>query len=236
MSDLKNSAEADTIKSLTNVITCLSAALLIYESPKTKPALASTSLIEKENDKVFAACIEEYRALRAEQLKRFEVADKNLNYLVIIIAAALGATISLLNTQREELVASIILLIPLLATPFIFVALSNELMIVRLGVYCHEVLRPLIISLAKNERLWDWERYHVRQSRGFLFQVSGFLRRLAFIIPSVAPLVIFALLKPPPFTSREIILLITDAALGLSTVVMLFYAVAAFAKAVTNVK
>jgi len=190
---------------------------------------------QDKRDKAFAACLEEYRALRGEQAKRLEVADKNLNYVAIILAATLGGAISLFRDgQGPEFVATTILLVPVLATPFIFTMFTNELMIVRLGVYVYDVLRPFVIKLTNEDKLWDWERYHVVESKALMFQVSSFLRRFVYILPSVAPPIIFMLLRPRPFTPLAMNLLIVDFVLGLLTVVLLLYYRRAFKRAVID--
>jgi hypothetical protein len=209
----------------------LSAAVERYsESAEAKAGLSDS---QDKLDKAFAACLEEYRALRGEQAKRLEVADKNLNYVAIILAATLGGAISLFRDgQGPEYVATTILLVPVLATPFIFTMFTNELMIVRLGVYFYDVLRPFVIKLTNENQLWDWERYHVVESKALMFQLSSFLRRFVYILPSVAPPIIFILLRPRPFSSLATNLLIVDFVLGLLTIVLLLYYRGAFKRAV----
>jgi hypothetical protein len=186
-----------------------------------------------KRSELLAACYEEYKALRAEQVKRLEVADKNLNYIAIILAAILGGALSLMGSpQGAQFVNVTLLLLPPLATPFIFTMLSNELMIIRLGIYCYDKLRPIVIDLLGDQRLWGWERYHVVQSKGLMFGVSSLLRRFIYVLPSVAPALIFLFLRNAPLTRFQLVILILDFSLGAMTIFLLLYYRNAFARAV----
>jgi hypothetical protein len=230
----KANTAADKMLEISEVNAKTSALLPAVVARQSELAIPSQTTDPAMNRaEVLAACFEEYKALRAEQVKRLEVADKNLNYIAIIMAAILGGALSLMGRdQGAQLVTVTLLLVPSLATPFIFTMLSNELMIIRLGVYCYDKLRPMVLELVADQRLWGWERYHVVQSKGWMFGISSLLRRFIYVLPSVAPPLIFLLLRQGSLTKFQTVLLILDFALGSLTILLLLFYRNAFARAV----
>jgi len=196
-----------------------------------RDAVPSSS--RESDERVFAAVVEEYRALRAEQAKRLEAADRVLHYLTIATAAIIGAwmSASLAPSQVSGLAMFVVLLAPSVLAPLVFTAISNELMIVRIGVYCHAVLRQTVVRVTGNGELWCWEEYNVNASRNVFFRLTGLLRRLVFLTPSVLPVVAFALARTRPYTVPEELLLGLDYILAFLTLVIVIYAVVVFAVA-----
>ena len=205
-----------------------------------KPSSPIEHIIPSEfhRNKLFDAVIEEYRALRSEQMKRFEAADKILRYLAILVAAVLGAFVSLYSKTGGVLNIglSIILITPIFITPLIFTAINYELMVIRIGVYCYGVLRPKIALLTSHTDVWDWERYHVKKSKNVFFSISSFLRRFVYIMPSLLPLLAFVMISKPPYDELHVILIIVDVILAITTIIMVIYAFVVFISAVRDVR
>jgi hypothetical protein len=116
----------------------------------------------------------------------------------------------LIGVQNQQLIGILMLLTPLLTSPLIFISLHNEIIIVRLGVYFHTVLRPKIANITKDDNIFGWEEFHVKLSKSILFQTSGFLRKLVFFVPSITPIITLLLLINYPYSRIEKVFLALD--------------------------
>jgi hypothetical protein len=191
------------------------------------------STSEPDKEKLFSALIEEYRALRSEQQKRFEAADRAFHYLVIIGGAIVAGFLQAYSKSESlHLAASVLLIAPLLVAPLVLNAINNEIMVVRLGMYLFNVMRPRIVAVTRDPAIWNWEAFHVEESRSIFFRLSGLSRRFAYIVPPLIPMVGFMMLQPRPFSRLQNELLGVDIALAALIFVLLVYASFVFKRAV----
>jgi hypothetical protein len=180
--------------------------------------------------------LEEYRAIRSEQQKRLDVGDRSFHYLVIVAAALLAGIASLIAQKEEALALRLLLISPLVTTPFVFVAIANEVMIIRLASYIHLALRPKVAALVGQRDIWSWEQFHVRESGAAMFSLLAFLRRSIFLAPQLLPVGAYLFLRSlTQPTKGDIWLLRVDIGLLVTTVILLLYAAWSFTRA-TNMK
>lgn len=178
------------------------------------------------------AIFEEYRAVRNEQLKRSELADRAFHYLVILAAGVVASFFSFYSQDKLPLSLNVLGIAPMVLTPFVFVAIQNEIVLVRLGVYCHRVLRPMVVAAIGHEDVWLWERFHAEESKSLLFRAVGAFRRVAFFTPSLLPTLGYALLHPARYSVVDKWLLGLDIAMTFVTLILLLYGAVVFSRAV----
>lgn len=173
--------------------------------------------------------LEEYKALRAEQTRRMSN-QQNITYiLVIVLAGILGFTYQI-KPENEEAFNYILLITPILSSALVFVYLDHDIMISRVGRYIHEKLREKVAQVISSEDVWEWDEYHVMESRETLSSLSAisFLSRfILLIIAIIGPLILFFIIVEKPYDEKQKILICIDLFVALlifcSHIIIIYY-------------
>jgi hypothetical protein len=161
--------------------------------------------LEYQEENEFACLIEEYKALRTEIVTRLEAQQDVLSYSIVLIAAALPVSGTVVEREQYTL----LLLIPLVFILIGWLLLSQEYMIDTLGVYINTRLAPRMECLLARKMqtrgpLWEWELFQYSTfygaSLGRLLQaILGTARYVLPVLPGIASIIAYLQL----FRSRE---------------------------------
>ena len=148
--------------------------------------------VEYQEENEFACLLEEYRALRTEIVSRLEAQQQILNYTVVLIAAALPVSSTIIEREQYTL----LLLMPLVFTLMGWLLLVQENMIDVLGLYINIRLAPrmerfLDRKLQTTGPMWQWElfqhtTFYGSFARRLLQAVLGAVRYILPILPGIA--------------------------------------------------
>jgi Mn2+/Fe2+ NRAMP family transporter len=147
-----------------------------------------------DDGKLIDVYLEEYKSLRAEVLSRIQTQNQAVNFLLIIMGAAITATIAVLRDVQSasylsSVILAIILLLPLFAAPLCFIFFDNEIMIHAIGSYLFYEVRPRIAKITKSlDTLGDiLEFKHLPFTTSRVFHHVSLGRWILFIIPILLP-------------------------------------------------
>lgn len=148
--------------------------------------------ISNKKGNVIKAFFEEYRALREEQKTRLIMNSTIINVIVLIIGGELAAYVQMVVSHNTQYFASLIIVSPILTTPLISFYYDNSFMLNRIGRYFIITLYPQIAKLI-GPNIFGWEAFH-QSTSGQLWLVA-FGRNIFFVLITIAPALIFLLLK-----------------------------------------
>lgn len=138
----------------------------------------------------------EYESLRAEIFSRLDSQRQAFQYLVAILAAALGLYAAKKEAQIDW--DFVLLGLPVIVAPFGFIFFDNELMIFRNGFYIQEHLRPRISEIVGHPDVLAVEN----KGFGCLYSSTCFVqagvsygRWSLFLLPTIVP-PIYVLFSP----------------------------------------
>jgi hypothetical protein len=134
----------------------------------------------------------EYRALREEQKTRLTMNGSMLNFILLVVGAAIAAYVQMSMGGKQQLFTPILLGIPLLTTPITLFYYDNTLMVYRIARYFETNLYPVVESVL-GYNPFQWDRFH-RQTSGQLV-LMAFGRNLFFFLITVGPILLFLILK-----------------------------------------
>ena len=148
--------------------------------------------------------IEEYKALKSEQLARIKTRD-TLLYISLSIFGAIFSYVLFGEDSNEK--AIVLLAIPTVSFILGWTYVANDEKVSQIGRYIRLDLTPKIQKIIettedKDITVFGWESYHRSDSkRGARKKLQIFVDLVAFIVPSIASVVIyFFVLKPDDST------------------------------------
>jgi len=134
----------------------------------------------------------EYRALREEQKTRLSMNGTMLNFILLIIGAAIAAYVQMSIAGNEKLFTPILLGVPLLTTPITLFYYDHTIMVYRIGRYFETHLYPAVEAVLGHNP-FQWDRVH-RETSGQLF-LMAFGRNLFFLLITLGPIILFLFFK-----------------------------------------
>ncbi|MCD4797388.1 MAG: hypothetical protein K8R19_00065 [Methanosarcinales archaeon] len=103
--------------------------------------------------------LEEYKALRDEILLRAREKNRTINHVILLISALIVAIWQIPGRIEPERTYIIFLLIvPLISFMLALIYCWHDLMIVSIGGYINQLLRPKLAELYGKEDILGWER------------------------------------------------------------------------------
>ncbi|WP_210480780.1 hypothetical protein [Naasia sp. SYSU D00948] len=162
---------------------------------------------DASRDRALSAYLAEYDKLRAEQFTRMETQNHTFNFALLVLAAGIGAVVSLATGQKAEAVTpgilAVCLLLPLLGCPLAFKFFDNEILIHAVGSYLFRDRRLRI-----REAVGD-DSFNIRRISEFIDLPDH--TRSVWWLASVGKWFLFAV---PTFLPTAIALLYGGAELG----------------------
>ena len=143
-------------------------------------------------ERIANSYLEEYRALREEQRTRLSITSNMINILVVIVAAVISATVPMIKDSKFDILANIMLLVPIITTPLVLIYYDNQFMVYRIGKYLSESLYPKLRKLT-NDDIFLWDAWHVSSSSKLAIVAFG--RNLFLVLVISLPIIFFLFLK-----------------------------------------
>ena len=143
-------------------------------------------------ERIANSYIEEYRSLREEQRTRLSMTIHMINILVVIVGAVISVTVPMINYRKLDILADIMLFIPIITSPLVLVYYDNQFMVYRIGKYLSGCLYPRLRKLT-NKDIFLWDAWHVNSSSKLA--VVAFGRNLFLILVILLPIIFFLFLK-----------------------------------------
>ena len=160
------------------------------EVPKPNKPASSQQRVPDQASSQMQACLAEYTAMRAHIEGLIHDSSQYQNFAVALVAG-LG-TVLVLGDDGAAFKLGLSLLAPL---PFsilglLYLRIKEE--IAAIAGYIHEELRPLVVELTGENRIWRWETYRSSRlgtaSEGVTMETSRailLLRLALFLVPSL---------------------------------------------------
>jgi len=154
--------------------------------------------------------LEEYKALRDEILLRAREKNRTINHVILLISALIVAIWQIPGRIEPERTYIIFLLIvPLISFMLALIYCWHDLMIVSIGGYINQLLRPKLAELYGKEDILGWERYLQKCRQSFSWKTMSFLNRVILVLPiPISTISLLVLMEPFFLSSIKITLLI----------------------------
>lgn len=136
--------------------------------------------------------LEEYKSLRAEILARVQTQNQTINYLLLILGAAVAAVVASLKDAGAYLpyvLFALALFLPFFTAPLSFFFFDNEIMIHALGSYLFYDRRSHIERLTNDPHVMAdvLEFNHLPPRTNRLFHEISRGRWFLFVLPTLLP-------------------------------------------------
>ncbi len=154
----------------------------------------------------------EMKQLGDEVRERLKAQDGLLNYIFIIIAAALAAGVPLAKDQEWRIVKAVALTLPILASSIAFVYISHEVMIYSAACYVTTRVRPKLKALVGDD-VCDWDQFLWYEKRHPIRRLLSVLRPLVLFLPFAISMTVFFAVRHGPLDLWERALVALDVVL-----------------------
>jgi hypothetical protein len=136
----------------------------------------------------------EYSSLRQEITTRLQALHQAVNFILIIIGAAVTAILAASQHGMIETVSIILaLFLPIVVAPLAFIFFDQEITMDAIWSYIQMNLRPRIIAVVGDSNILGniWEFRYMHHSSWKIYHRLLIGRWLLFLIPTLLPLIYF---------------------------------------------
>ncbi len=148
--------------------------------------------------------IEEYKALRKEIVARVQFMHQTINFSIFLQTILL--TVGYFLYLRGYDIILFVLFVPIFLNFLTFNYQSNQMSLEAIAKYIHESLNERAKTAAKEDVVWEWERYFANHKAYYRFE--AFFKVLPLIFPNIIPVALLVMrISLDPW---ELVLLIFD--------------------------